>query len=164
MLSLTPIMTRLLYASVILMLGFTDWLLKYFNPESNAGNWLAAAAGAFLLRFAIRGLPIQASVTGWLAGFMIACLFAPDVLAAGGILWLKRPEANFGIVAFLGDLVIQLVAFGIRLSTKVGGTIYDDPSGAFDGTLDRVEKVTSVWARIKTPLLDLVSTIFSKKP
>jgi hypothetical protein len=138
----------------------TDWITTYFQPAQNAGNWLAAAMGAFVIRFARPQLPFRASLTGWLTGFLLACLFAPDVMAAGGIGFLKRPESVYAAVAFVGDFIIQLIAWLIRLSSKVGDTIEADPAGSFDSSLERVEKVTSLWVRIKTPVVDLIKTIF----
>lgn len=152
------------FARLILAVGLSDWLLTYFNPEANAGNWLAAAFGAFVIRFVWPKIPFRASVMGWLVAFIIACLFAPDVVAGGGLFGMKRSEGNYGAMALIGDVVIQLAAWVVRLSQKVGTATLDDPAGAFDGTLDRVEKVTNVWIRIKTPFLDIINTIFPKKP
>ncbi|GAB2550000.1 hypothetical protein [Spirosoma aerophilum] len=158
--------SRLIYLNLMLMFSLLDWLINYFQPQHNAGNWLAAAFGAFVIRFALPKIPFGASVLGWLVAFIISCLFAPDVIAAGGILHIHRTEGNFAAVALIGDLSIQLVAWIIRLSQKVGGTIYEHPGASFDEGLERVEKVTNVWLRIKAPLLDLISsfsTLFSKK-
>ncbi len=153
---------RAIYFNVLLLLSLTDWLFSYFRPDLNAGNWLAAAAGAFVIRFALPKLPIKASVGGWLVGFLIACIFAPDVVATGGLWGIKRSVGVHGAVAVLGDLIIQLIAFAIRLSTKVGGGIYEHPGQSFDEGLERVEKVTNVWVRIKAPFMDLLNTIFKK--
>jgi hypothetical protein len=137
--------------------------MTYFRPDLNAGSWLAAAVGAFVIRFARPQLPLRASLGGWLVGFLIACLFAPDLVAMGGIWFLKRPESVHGAVALMGDALIQIVAWGFRLTGKVGDNIEADPSGSFDGTLDRVEKVTNVWVRIKAPFMDLLNTFFNNK-
>lgn len=155
-------MTRVIYANVILAIGLTDWLIKYFNPETNAGNWLAAAAGAFVIRFAFRGLLVQASVMGWLTGFILSCLLAPSAVKNAWFGTVFEPEAIWGLVAFCADALLQLIAFGIRLTQKVGSTIYDDPGAAFDDGLERVEKVTNVWVRIKVPFMDLLNTVFKR--
>ncbi|WP_157618378.1 hypothetical protein [Spirosoma spitsbergense] len=156
-------MSRLLNILILLIIGLADWLIAYFNPQANAGNWLAAAFGAFVIRFIWPKIPFKASFFGWLTAFIIACLFAPDAVAAGGLFGMKRMEGNYAAMALIGDIVIQTAAWVVRLSQKVGTATLDDPAGAFDGTLDRVEKVTSVWLRIKAPFLDLLNTIFPKK-
>lgn len=155
---------RLVYLNLLLLMGLTDWLFTYFRPDLNAGNWLAAAASAFIARFFVPRIPVRASVAGWLIGFMLGCLFAPDVLSAGGLWGLKRSEGVHGAVALLGDLGVQIIAWAVRLTQKVGNGIYEKPGEAFDQGLERVEKVTNVWVRIKAPFLDLLSTLFNKKP
>jgi hypothetical protein len=151
-----------IYDFLVELAEITDWVATYFQPAQNAGNWLAAAAGAFVIRFARPQLPFRSSLTGWLTGFLVACLFAPDVVAAGGIGFLKRPESVYAAVAFVGDFIIQLIAWMTRLSSKVGDTIEADPAGSFDSSLERVEKVTSLWVRIKTPILELFDFLSGK--
>jgi len=151
-----------MYNCLVELAEVTDWLTAYFQPAQNAGNWLAAAMGAFVIRFARPQLPFRASLTGWLTGFLLACLFAPDIMAAGGIGFLKRPESVYAAVAFVGDFIIQLLAWLIRLSSKVGDTIEADPAGSFDSSLERVEKVTSLWVRIRTPVMALLDTFFGR--
>ncbi|GAB4042548.1 hypothetical protein [Spirosoma litoris] len=161
----TTNVSRLLSFSVFLGLSLLDWLIAYFNPQANAGNWLAAAFGAFVIRFIYPKIPLGASFWGWLVSLIIACLFAPDVVAGGGLFGLiHRPEGNFAAVALIGDVIIQVAAWLVRLSQKVGDATLADPGAAFDSSLDRVEKATNVWVRIKAPFLDLLTTIFQKKP
>lgn len=100
---------------------------------------------------------------GWLVSFIVACLFAPDVIGAG-LLGIKRTEGNYAAVALIGDVLIQAAAWVVRITQKVGAATYADPGAAFDSSLERVEKVTNVWVRIKAPILDLITTIFPKKP
>lgn len=147
---------------LVSLVEVTDWLTTYFQPAQNAGNWLAAAVGAFVIRFARPQLPLRASLTGWLTGFLLACLFSPDVVAAGGIGLLKRSESVYAAIAFVGDFVIQLIAWLVRVSNRVGDTIEADPSGSFDSSLDRVEKLSGVWARIKTPFMELINTVLGR--
>ncbi|QKZ14322.1 CvpA family protein [Spirosoma sp. KUDC1026] len=150
------------YDYLVELVELTDWVTTYFQPALNAGNWLAAAAGAFVIRFARPQLPLRSSLAGWLVGFLLACLFAPDVVAAGGIGLLKRSESVYAAIAFVGDFIIQLIAWLIRLSSKVGDTIEADPAGSFDSSLERVEKVTSLWVRIKTPIMELINTVLGR--
>jgi len=157
--------SRLLSLFVFLGLAILDWFIAYFNPEANVGNWLAAAFGAFVIRFANPRLPFGASIMGWLVAFIFSCLFAPDIMLNGGIWFIHRSEGVFGAVAFIGDLTIQFIAWLIRMGSGMGKYAEANPGQAFDETLDRVEKVTNVWLRIKAPLLDLfssVSTLFKK--
>lgn len=159
-------MSRLVYLNLFLAVSLTDWLLNYFKPEENAGNWLAAAFGAFVIRLAYPKLPFGASLLGWLGGFIIACLFAPSVIDKGGIFGLPRPEVNWGTIALLGDMALQLVAWIMRIVSGVGKYAEANPGAAFDEGLERVEKVTTVWLRIKAPFMDLLNSLsglFGKK-
>ena len=158
-------MPRIFAFSVFLALSLIDWLINYFQPQQNAGNWLSAAFGAFVIRFALPKIPFGASVMGWLVAFIIACLFAPDVIQAGGVLGIKRPEGNYAAVALIGDIAIQSLAWIIRIAQGVGKYAEANPGEAFDEGLERIEKVTNVWVRIKAPFLDLLNSIFpTKKP
>lgn len=157
--------TRIFHLKTLLMFSFLDWFISYFQPQANAGNWLAAAFAAFVIRFIWPNLPFWSSFMGWLVSFIIACLFSPDVIAAGGFFGIiHRTEGNYAAVAFAGDIIIQTGAYVVRLSRKVGETVIEDPGAAYDSGLERFEKTTNVWVRIKAPVLDLLNTIFSKKP
>ena len=155
--------TRLLYLYMILAVSIGEWLFNYFRPDVNVGNWLAAAFGAFVVRFINPKLPFKASFYGWLVASIIAIIWGPDVVASGGWFGIKRSEGNFALLALIGDVAIQLAAWVQRLTTKVGDATLADPAGAFDGTLDRVERGVTLWVKIKAPFLDLLSTIFPKK-
>lgn len=148
------------------MAGLIDWIVSYFQPQANAGNWLAAAFGAFVIRFAYPKLPIKASIAGWLCGIIIACLFAQSVVKSHRF-DLLEPYAIWALVALLGDVLIQITAWTMRIISGIGTYTEQHPGEAFDQGLERVEKVTNVWLRIKAPLLDLLneaSKLFSKKP
>lgn len=145
-------MTRLIYVNLLLLAGLTDWLVSFFHPEENAGNWLAGVAGAFLLRLLIQ-VSARKHLTGWLVGTIAAFLWASTVhrkLLPG---WDEAPV--WGLVGFLADLVLQIVVYLITYAR-------DHPAEAFDAGLERVEKVTSVWTRIKAPFMDLLNSMFHK--
>lgn len=158
-------MSRLLSLFILLGLTILDWFIAYFNPSANVGNWLAAMFGAFVIRFANPRLPFWSSFLGWLVAFIVSCLFAPDIVLNGGLWFIHRSEGVFGAVALIGDLFIQFVAWLIRMGQGVGKYAEAHPGQAFDEGLERVEKVTNVWLRVKAPLLDLLgslSTLFKK--
>ena len=110
-------MSRALTANVLALLFLSDWVIKFFNPEQNMGLWLAAAAGAFVIRFAYPQLPAKASLSGWLVGVILACLFAPSAVKSGKWDYLE-PAAIWGTIALIGDVIIQIVAWFFRLLTS----------------------------------------------
>ena len=156
-------MQRVINTGVILALTWLEWIVQMTHPAQNAGNWLAAAAGAFVIRLVLPAITIRLSVSAWLGGFLFAILFASS-LAKHHFFAGWDSMAVWGAVALGGDFMLQLVAFIIRLAQKLTGYTLEHPGAAFDETLERAEKVTTVWVRIKAPLLDLINSILPKKP
>jgi len=153
--------TVLIAFNLVLMTGLLEWLYNYFRPDQNMGYWLAAAAGAFVIRFALPGMPLRRSLTGWLVGVILACLFATSAIKSH-VFGPLEPVAVWGAVALIGDLIIQVIAWVIRLTQKLGAATLENPGDAFDETLERAEQLTSVWIRIKAPFLDLIKSVFKR--
>lgn len=159
-----PVMnTRYLLAmSVFLLTTWFEWLYTQFRPDQNARYWLAASVGAFIIRFALPKLPIQRSIVGWFVGFALSCMLSPSFVKIQ-LFGPLEPVAVWGLVALIGDLILQVLAWLIRITQKVGGYAEENPGEALDETVERVERLAAVWVRIKAPLVDLVKTIFQKK-
>ncbi|MBO0947290.1 hypothetical protein [Fibrella forsythiae] len=154
-------MSRLLYVKMFLVLAFIDGLLSLI--EHNMINLLAAAAGALAIRFAWPKMPIRTSIGGWLVGFILACLFGNDAYRNH---WFGQREiyAAWGIVALAGDIIIQLIGWGIRLLQPIGKYTIEHPGEAFNNGMERAEQVAGVWMRIKAPVLSLIDFIKSVIP
>lgn len=160
-------MSRLVYALMSLLLVQLGFVFTFFSSDQNIYNLLSAGVGALVIRFAFPRLPWRVSVGGWFVGIALAMLFGRSVFNAHWpyVTFLEE-HAIFGVVALVGDLIIQVVAFIVRLTSKLGNYAEQHPGEAFDEVLERGEKVATVWTRIQVPigsLVDFVKQFFPKK-
>ena len=150
---------RLVYAYSLLGLAIGEWFIKYLDPQANAGNWVAAVFGAFVIRMGYPKLPLQRSLSGWFTGVVLAFMFAPTLLKAEWFAWWESYTV-WGLVALVGDLIIQLIAWLIRLGQKFGNYTYDHPREALQETVDGAGTLLALFIKIKAAVLSL----FSKTP
>ncbi|WP_041258233.1 hypothetical protein [Fibrella aestuarina] len=158
--------SRQSYLVIMVAVGVFDRMLASLSQtvETNAYSLLAAGVGALIIRFAWPRMPVRQSVGGWLVGVLLACLFGNDAYRSHLFGAARSVEATWGIIALIGDVLIQIAGWVIRLAQPIGRRSVEyteqHPGEAFDEGLKRIEQVTSFWTRIKTPLLDLFKTIF----
>lgn len=148
--------TRLIYLNLIILVGLLEKLIEYFRPQENAGNWAGAVVGAFIIRLVLPKIPFWTSFSGFFAATCFALLFSGTIARnthfAG---W--DSFAVYAFVALVGDALLQLLAFVIRLARKLTDYTLDHPADAFDGAVDRAEKVVTVWVKLKTAVLELLA-------
>lgn len=159
-------MSRLVYALVSLLLVQLGFVFTFFSSDQNIYNLLSAGVGALVIRFAFPRLPWRVSVGGWFVGVALGMQFGRSVFNAHFLHDALEEQAVFGLVALTGDLIIQVVAFIVRLTSKLGNYAEQYPGEAFDEVLERGEKVATVWTRIQVPigsLVDFVKQFFPKK-
>ncbi|MDB5240089.1 MAG: hypothetical protein JWP57_714 [Spirosoma sp.] len=145
--------TRLINVQIMLTFSLVQWLIAYFDPEANLGLWLGASFGSFMLRLLIPKLTIRQHLSGWTVGFIAACLMGRSIYNN----WLGGMEefAVWGLVGFLADLLLQILVYLISF-------VRDHPAEAFDNSLERVEKVATVWTKVKEPLISLADFIIKR--
>lgn len=157
-------MSRSSVLVLLLLTTLLDWFVTRFNPEANIENWLAAAGGALILRIVpgMNKLPLSGSFMAWLSVFLVALMMTPSLVRYFS-LFDSSVGAHCG-AALAFDLLLRIITFLIRYGGKVADYSEANPGEAFDQGLERVEKTVSVWGRIKAPVLDILATVFGKKP
>lgn len=144
---MTPAITKLAICfQLIITATLVDWLIHYFNPEANFGNFLAAIAGSFVLRLLLSDkLNFRQHISGWLVGSITSILMASSVYEN----WLPgmKQFAVFGMVGFLADLLLQILVYLITYTR-------DHPSEAFDTGMEKAERAVSFWVKVKADVME----------
>lgn len=156
-------MSRLVYALTSLLLVQLGFVFSFFSSDQNIYNLLSAGVGALVIRFAFPSLPWRVSVGGWFVGVALAMQFGRSVFNAHFLHPALEEHAVYGLVALTGDLVIQVIAWLMRLASKGGRYVEENTKEAIDDGIETGGKLLTFWLKWKAPLLDVLSNLFPKK-